>query len=239
MSIMARNVSRLGPQRGLALFADWTDRIAAGELPASQPKRPQGKERNVVVTLWDWAGPKAYLHDEIATDKRDPTVNAHGRIYGAPEESTDFIPVLDPARSLASAVKMPVREADTPSSKDDPLGTSPCWGDEPIWDSRTSTHNPMFDEQGRVWFTARVRPPENPAFCRKGSAHPSAQLFPLERSNRHLSMYDPRTGQAALPGARGRDRAPLHDGGGSARQAVAGQGPGERQVCPASLDAPG
>jgi len=27
------------------------------------PSRPQGKERNVVVTLWDWADPKVYLHD--------------------------------------------------------------------------------------------------------------------------------------------------------------------------------
>ena len=139
MTIMARNISRLGPQRGLALFADWTDRIAAGELPASQPTRPQGVERNVVITLWDWAGPKAYLHDEIATDKRHPTVNANGRIYGSPEESTDLIPILDPAQSIASSVKMPVRDANTPSSKDDPLGTSPYWGDEPIWDSQTST----------------------------------------------------------------------------------------------------
>ena len=198
MTIMARNISRLGPQRGLDLFADWTDRIAAGELPASQPTRPQGVERNVVITLWDWAGPKAYLHDEIATDKRHPTVNANGRIYGAPEESTDLIPILDPAQSIASSVKMPVRDVNTPSSKDDPLGTSPYWGDEPIWDSQTSPHNPMFDEHGRVWFTSRVRPPENPAFCRKGSAHPSAQFFPLDRSNRHLSMYDPRSGQFTL-----------------------------------------
>src|SRR4051812_4721378 len=198
MTIMARNISRLGPQHGLALFADWTDRIAAGELPASQPTRPQSLERNVVVTLWDWAGPKAYLHDEIATDKRHPTVNANGRIYGSPEESTDLIPILDPAQSIASSMKMPVRDVNTPSSKDDPLGTSPYWGDEPIWDSQTSPHNPMFDEHGRVWFTSRVRPPENPAFCRKGSAHPSAQFFPLDRSNRHLSMYDPRTGQFTL-----------------------------------------
>src|SRR3954468_370369 len=56
----------------------------------------------------------------------------------------------------------------------------------------------MFDERGRVWFTSRVRPPENPAFCRQGSAHPSAQFFPLDRSNRHLSMYDPRSGQFTL-----------------------------------------
>src|SRR4051812_19467662 len=24
----------------------------------------------VVVTMWDWAGPKVYLHDEISTDRR-------------------------------------------------------------------------------------------------------------------------------------------------------------------------
>ncbi len=60
-------------------FADWTDRIAAGELPQAKPQRPQGVERNVVVTLWDWGDAKTYLHDEIATDKRNPTVNALGQ----------------------------------------------------------------------------------------------------------------------------------------------------------------
>src|SRR5690606_38904629 len=43
-------------------LADWTDRIAAGELPHAQPERPQGLERNVVVTVRDWSDPKAYLH---------------------------------------------------------------------------------------------------------------------------------------------------------------------------------
>ena len=38
--------------------ADWTDRIAKGELPHSKPPRPQGVERNVVVTTWDWADRK-------------------------------------------------------------------------------------------------------------------------------------------------------------------------------------
>jgi hypothetical protein len=70
------------------------------------------------------------------------------------------------------------------------MAPSPYWGEEPIWDSQTTIHNPMMDEKGRVWFTSRVRPPENPEFCRKGSDHPSAKLFPLERANRHLSMYD-------------------------------------------------
>jgi len=78
------------------------------------------------------------------------------------------------------------------------MAPSPYWGDEIIWDSRTSMHNPMFDEKGRVWFTSRVRAPDNPAFCKKGSEHPSARIFPLERSNRQLSMYDPETGKITL-----------------------------------------
>ena len=31
-------------------YADWTERIAQGELPHSKPTRPQGLERNIVVT---------------------------------------------------------------------------------------------------------------------------------------------------------------------------------------------
>ena len=198
MTQMVNNVSRIGPQRAYKLFADWTDRIAAGELPTSKPTRPQGAERNVVVTLWDWAGPKDYLHDEISTDKRKPTVNANGLIYGATEESTDLFPVLDPVGHKATQVKMLVRDPNTPSSKQNPLTPSPYWGDERIWDSQTSMHNPMFDEKGRVWFTSRVGAPANPDFCKKGSEHPSAKLFPVEQSNRHLSMYDPKTGKITL-----------------------------------------
>ena len=79
------------------MFADWTDRIAAGEVPPAPP-RPQGIERNVVITQWDWADPKAYLHDEVSTDRRNPTVNANGLIYGALELSADYLPVLDPVQ---------------------------------------------------------------------------------------------------------------------------------------------
>jgi hypothetical protein len=70
---------------------------------------------------------------------------------------------------------------------------SPYWGDEPIWDSKTNVHNPMFDHKGRVWITAAVRPSDNPDFCLEGSDHPSAQVFPVERAGRHLGVYDPET----------------------------------------------
>ena len=37
----------------LPYLADWTDRIAKGELPHTKPVRPQGVERNIVVTTWE------------------------------------------------------------------------------------------------------------------------------------------------------------------------------------------
>ncbi|MBZ5610628.1 MAG: carboxypeptidase-like regulatory domain-containing protein [Acidobacteriia bacterium] len=195
-SAMVGGIGRLGKERALAMFADWTNRIKAGELPPAPP-RPQGVERNVVITEWDWTTPKAYLHDEIATDKRNPNVNANGLLYGAPELSTDFIPVLDPVHNTATSIKVPVRDPKTPGPPP-PLKASAYWGDEAIWDSQTNIHNPMFDEKGRVWLTSVIRPPDNPAFCKQGSSHPSAKLFPVNRSGRQLAMYDPQSKQFTL-----------------------------------------
>ncbi len=202
--VMMRNLNDVEPKRALALFAEWTDRIAAGELPKTKPARPQGIERNLVITLWDWATGKAYLHDEIASDKRNPTVNANGLLYGSPEDSTDFMPMLDPVRNKATEVKVPVRDPNTPDTMFIAQGNtlmlapSPFWGTERVWQSQASVHNPMFDEKGRVWLTSRIRPPQNPAFCRKGSDHPSAKLFPIERAGRHLSVYEPKTQKFTL-----------------------------------------
>jgi hypothetical protein len=190
---MVGGLNQLGRERALAVFADWTDRIAAGELPPVPP-RPRGIERNVVITLWDWADPRAYLHDLVSTDRRDPTVNAGGPLYGATEASTDYLPVLDPATHTASRIDLTLRDPNTPpASPQQVLAPSPFFGDEAIWTSRANVHNPMFDAEGRVWITAAVRPPENPEFCREGSDHPSARLTPVARAGRHLGVYDPRT----------------------------------------------
>jgi hypothetical protein len=191
MNNMITATSRLGSEKALGLWADWTDRIAKGELPFAQPQRPQGIERNVVLTLWDWSTPIHYMHDLIGTDRRKPTLNAHGKLYGAPENSTDLWPVLDPRTHTATTVKHPVRDPKTPSHATDLMSPSPYWGEKPIWDSQSSTHNQMMDEKGRVWAAARIRPFDNPAWCRKGSDHPSAKVFPIDRATRHLSMYDP------------------------------------------------
>ncbi|MDA2926718.1 carboxypeptidase regulatory-like domain-containing protein, partial [Acidobacteria bacterium AH-259-G07] len=192
---MVTGLNRLGREGALAMFADWTDRIAAGELPP-EPPRPQGVERNVVITLWDWADPKSYLHDEVSTDRRNPMVNAYGPIYGALELSADYLPVLDPVSHVAGQVKLTVRDPNTqPAAAPQMPQPSPYWGDELIWQSKNNVHNPMLDEKGRVWITSTVRPPENPDFCKEGSSHPSAKLFPIDRARRHLAVYDPKTEQ--------------------------------------------
>ena len=203
--IMVRNIGTLDSQIAIKNFAEWTDRIAAGELPKSKPSRPQGVERNVVITLWDWGEPTDYLHDEVASDRRNPMVNANGKIYGATEDSTDLVPVLDPVTHTATQIRLTTR---TPlknppgmfisQQPDFPKLPSPVWGEKPLWGSHTTPHNPMFDHKGRVWFTSRIREAQTPAFCRKGSDHPSAKLFPIERAGRQLSMYDPETGKLTL-----------------------------------------
>ena len=192
---MITTVSQLGEEAVLKMLADWTDKIAAGQVPEAPP-RPQGIERNVVITQWDWADPKAYLHDVVSTDRRNPTVNANGPLYGALEASADYLPVLDPVAHDTTRIPLTVRDPNTPVASGPHMpAPSPYWGDEPIWNSKANVHNPMLDEKGRVWITAAVRSPENPDFCLEGSDHPSAKAFPVERSYRHLGVYDPETGK--------------------------------------------
>ena len=181
-------------------YGEWTDRIAKGELPFAKPQRPQGVERNVVITSWEWSTEKHYLHDLIASDRRNPTVNAYGALYGSPEYSTDNMPILDPKSHKATTFKMPVADPEMPESLGPghaatvkPMQASPYWGDEKLWDTRANNHNAMFDKQGRVWMAASVRGRENPGFCRKGSDHPSAKVFPLEQSSRQVAVLDPKT----------------------------------------------
>jgi hypothetical protein len=194
---------RLAGQFGAApydYFGDWTDRVAKGELPKSKPPRPQGVERNIVVTSWEWGTEKNYLHDLIASDRRNPTVNANGPLYGSNEYSSDNMPILDPKTNKVTFFKMPVQDPNTPlalgpghAAAVKPLQPSAYWGDEQIWDTKANNHNSMFDKKGRVWLAAGVRGFDNPAFCKKGSDHPSAKVFPLDRSSRQAAVLDPKT----------------------------------------------
>jgi hypothetical protein len=191
---MVTTMASFGKDRAIAMFADWTDRIAAGEVPPAPP-RPQGLERNVVITEWDWAEPTVYLHDEVSTDRRHPTINANGPIYGSMELSADYLPVVDPVRHANSSVRLKPRDPNTsPAAAPLMIQPSAYWGNEILWNSQTNVHNPMLDQKGRVWLTSTIRPSPNPDYCKDGS-HPSSKLFPLANAGRHLAVYDPQTKQ--------------------------------------------
>ena len=183
----------------LKYFGDWTDRVAKGELPFAKPPRPQGVERNVVVTTWDWGNDKQYLHDLISSDKRNPTVNANGLLYGSPEYATDHLPVLDPKTAKVTYITPP-EGADVPEALgpghaaiEKPLAASAYWGMEKVWDTKFDNHNDMFDSQGRLWLTGTNHAPGTPAFCRKGSDNPYAKAFPIDSNERQLAMFDPKS----------------------------------------------
>ena len=154
-TFMASTLAPLGRGRALEVFADWSDRIAGGELPEAPP-RPQGLERNLVVTQWEFATEKTFVHDVISTDRRHPTLNAYGPIVGVEELSGDWIALLDPVNHTDRRVPVPSHDPSIRATwGQDMTLPSPYWGDEIVWAAKVSPHNPMFDAKGRVWITAR------------------------------------------------------------------------------------
>ena len=181
-SSMIRQLNEMGRQRTLDVYADWTDRILAGEVPPTPP-RPQGVERNLVLTMWQWSSPRKHVHDNIATDKRNPRLNANGPVYGV---LGDNFVAVDPVAHQAREWVLPMRDSRSAGGRSLP---SLYWDEAPGYGA-ASGHNPMMDAEGRVWLTSAIRPSENPDWCRDGS-HPSAAYFPVERSTRQVSYYDP------------------------------------------------
>jgi hypothetical protein len=185
-------LGRLGRTYGLPMYVDWTDRIAAGEVPPAPP-RPQGVERNVVVSEWDWSNDKGFIHDVTVSDQRRPTLNANGLVYGLEQFSADKMDILDPVASKWNDSIVPMRDQDLSYNyqKSAPL----TWGDENVRPAKMRLHNSTLDEDGKLWLTGRFRKAENqPDFCKEGSSHPSAKFYPIPK-NRDLDveLYDPET----------------------------------------------
>ncbi|HJN44326.1 MAG: hypothetical protein CL477_08050 [Acidobacteria bacterium] len=198
---MSGGLTGMGRPRGLELFADWSDRIAAGEVPPTPP-RPQGVERNVVLTTWGWSTPAGFVHDEVVTDKRNPSVNANGPVYGVGFRMGSLA-ITDPVANASVELSIPMRQefesrgssysADSPN-----FVPSPYWGADAPRGTPEVPHNPMMDAKGRVWMTSAIRRSDNPDWCKEGSGHPSATHFPIERSGRQISYYDPGTEKFVL-----------------------------------------
>jgi hypothetical protein len=199
-SYMAGQFAVFGIQAGAKVFADWTTRIAHGEVPP-QPERPApGPERNVVVTLWDWGVETSFMHDEVSTDKNDPTVNAYGPVYAA-SAGHGRIAVVDPVANTTHEIVIPTRDDPRKVSSRFPPAAMPSnfWGMRHLWgvENPADPHNPMMDRKGRVWNTSKIR--ENEAdWCKEGSSNKFAKYYPLSFSARQASVYDPKTGEFKL-----------------------------------------
>lgn len=198
-SSMAGTMAQWGTQAGARVLADWTRRIEAGEVPPAPP-RPSGVERNVVLTLWDWGVDNSFMHDEVTTDKNDPTVNGYGPVY-AVSAGHGKLTVLDPVDNSTYELPIPTREDPRVVQTRFPPPAMPSnfWGMRHLWgvENPADPHNPMMDRKGRVWMTSKIRN-DQPAWCKEGSDNKFARYYPLNFSNRQASYYDPATGKFEL-----------------------------------------
>jgi hypothetical protein len=197
---MFANFVQFGVEGMTRTMADWTDRIAEGALPPVPP-RPEGVERNVVVTLRDMGGDHDFMHDEITTDKNNPTVNAYGPTYAVSSGHGSLV-VVDPITNDSYKIMIPTREDPRVVSSRFPLPVEPSnfWGDQHLWGPEahpSDPHNAMVGPDGRVWMTSKIRNDE-PSWCQEGSDNKFAQYQPLTFSNRQASVYDPETGEFEL-----------------------------------------
>jgi hypothetical protein len=171
---MSATMSHLGRPGSLKIFSDWTDRIAKGEVPESPP-RPSGIERNVVLTIADW-GMGEFVHSTASTDRRNPTVNANGLIYGGNTYHGNLI-TYDPVKHVARNI--PVPKSQPPRQRD----------------AAPMAHNPALDGQGRVWVSeipSATGKPE-PSYCSDGKLSPFAAFYPIEgeQHGHEVIEYDP------------------------------------------------
>jgi hypothetical protein len=141
---MVNTAKGLGRDQLRKSLSDWGTRIAAGEVPPAPP-RPSGAERNMVITQWAWGQDLSYIHDNVSTDKRDPTLYPYGKVWGI-DIGQSYLWALDPVKNTISSYEVPRR--DGPGR--DPERPGRIQG-------RTSSHNPMLDDKGNVWLTTSVR----------------------------------------------------------------------------------
>ena len=188
----------MGRNRLLSEYADWTDRIKAGELPPSTAA-PQGMERNVVITQWDWSGPKEYFHDEISVDRRNVNSNPNGLVYGVHEDSSDFITVLDPTKNSFKQIAIPYESRLADGRTRRTSEPSPYWGNEQAAVSHATAHSLMMDSKGRIWTAAATRDRKIPPICKEGSSLEDAMALPYQavRGRRTSTIPRPASGPSS------------------------------------------
>ena len=117
---------------------------------------------------------KRYLHDLIASDRRNPTVNAYGPSRRLARYSSDTLPILDPVKNVATTFVAPVaiQYAAQPWSRARRGTRSPAGvgllGRRADRETRVNNHNSMFGRDGRLWLAASVARRRQPCVLQGG-----------------------------------------------------------------------
>ena len=126
-----------------------------------------------------------------------PTVNAWGKLYSSPRIRPTTCRCSIPSPIPVSYLKMSPRDPDTPQRRVHQTGNfsrlpSPYWGDETIWNSQTTMHNPDV-RSGRTRLVHRPHPQagEHRRSAASGSEPSLGLLFPMEQ--RRTPAYDVRS----------------------------------------------
>jgi hypothetical protein len=198
---MYGTMTQMGKDITLKALADWTESIESGAVPPVPP-RPSGIERNIVSTQWDVGDDHSFMHDQISTDKNNPTINGGGPNY-AVNAGHGALVILDQADNSQYSIDIPTRDSKdkVPSRFPSPNRPSFFWGNEHLWANPpynpADPHNPMMDSKGRVWITSKIRGNQEPAWCSDPS-NKYAEWFPRRNSARQASVYDPKTKKFSL-----------------------------------------
>ena len=163
---MTAELNRMGRLRAFGLYAEWTDRIRDGEVPLAPP-RLAGRERTVVLTMWGWGHEQGMAHDEVATDKRNPTLYANGPIYGVGEAG---LVLTDPVtHALDDWISWPTSRSSHVELLSGEIERDPSlyWGTERADLRSCGAHNPIMDDKGGSGSPRRSAPRRSRAGARE------------------------------------------------------------------------
>ncbi len=201
---MTAALNKFGHDRGLAMFADWSNRIAAGEVPQAPP-RPQGIERNVVITLWEVDTDKAFIHDVISTnDEWNPTANAYGPgIRPGLRVGADL--GLESERQHKIHGPGSATEGERPAAHEDVYaanrgGAVPLLGQRHCLERSELYRHAAYGQQGTHLVSCADRGRTCPLIAGRVPGIPMRNSFPMPDGwvPRGIDNYDPKTGKIEL-----------------------------------------
>ena len=173
------------------MFVDWVDSIAKGAAPMTPPSRPQGLERNLVITEWDWGLPKQGRSDAAAADTRNPRINANGPMFEV-SEMTDTVNIVYPTQNKTEIIKVNTEAPKLISGFNAADSESPYAGHNP-WERNGDPRSVAIDAKGRAWMTLRNRAnTSQPAWCTSPD-NKYAAWEPIKQGGKQVAVYDPKT----------------------------------------------